>query len=42
VLTYLDFKLHFQLDKKAKVCGLYIDTGMQITPEDDSLLKANG
>lgn len=42
VLTYQDFKLHFQLDKKAKVCGLYIDTGMQITPEDDSLLKGNG
>lgn len=42
VLTYQGFKLHFQLDKNAKDCGLHIDTEMQITSEDDCLLKVSG
>lgn len=38
VLNCLGFKPHFQLDKNASVYGLGIDTGMQMTSQDDSLL----
>lgn len=38
VLNCQGFKPHFQLDKNASVYGLGIDTVMQMTSEDDSLL----